>query len=89
GFTIVDRIEGSGRHRVTRRLHTALAVEPGPDGAIIRCDTKAWRVAADAPVQLKPATHWPAYGRGESACTLEISAEAELPWEAMISVEAA
>ena len=86
-FRIVDRVEGSGRHRVTRRLHTTLAVEPGPDGAVIGAGKTAWRLTAGAPVQLKPATHWPAYGRAEPARTLEMSSEVELPWEGTVSIE--
>ena len=63
GMRIADRIEGSGRHCVTRRLHTTLAVERTADGALIKGQSTRFQLRADGPVTVEPATFWGAYLR--------------------------
>ena len=86
GFRIVDRVEGSGRRRITRHLHTTLAVEPGPDGAVLGTGKKRFLVHAGCPLTVKSATHWPAYGRGIAATTLDATLKSTFPWESEFSV---
>ena len=87
GFRIRDRIEGGGRHRVTRRLHTTLAIEPTTDGVVIRGETAQFRLVGDGPVTREPATLWSAYGTGEAATAIDVTIDAELPLDCEFTVE--
>ena len=89
GFHLVDRVEGTGRHRITRHLLTALPVEPLPDGAIVRGNKDTFRLTADTPVTSHTATCWQAYGEGIPATVIESTVEADLPWEGRLTVEVA
>jgi hypothetical protein len=86
---IADRIEGSGRHRVTRRLHTTLAVAPTADGALIEGRNIRFRLRADGPVTVEPAAFWGAYGSARPATAIDVTVAAELPWQGVLTVEVA
>ncbi len=79
-FSIADRIEGRGRHRVSRLLHTTLPV----DGTIIG---GKYRLTAEGDMTTEAVTCWRAYGRGRPATAIRIEAAVQLPWESTISVE--
>ena len=89
GFHLVDRVEGSGRHRIVRRLLTTLPVELLPDGAIVRGNKDTFRLTADTPLASRAATCWQAYGEGIPATVIEAAVEADLPWEGRLTVEVA
>jgi hypothetical protein len=84
---LVDRVEGRGRHTVTRRLHTTLPVEPTAGGVLIRARDDTFRLAVEGTVTLTPVTFWSAYGAGEPATAIEIEVETELPWDGELIVE--
>ena len=88
GFRVRDRIEGGGRHRVTRRLHTVSAVEPTAEGVVIRGETARFRVVGDGPMTREPATFWSAYGMGEPATAIDVTIDAELPLDCEFTVQA-
>ena len=89
GFTLNDRVEGSGQGRViTRVLVTPQGVSEDGGGVTIQGKTTAWRIRFEGECTLRPLTHWRAYGRGTPATAIEITVSASLPWEGAISVEA-
>ncbi len=87
GLRLADRVEGGGRHIVSRRLHTTHAVETGAAGVLIRARDHTFRLAAEGTVSLSPVTFWPAYGAGKPATAIEIEIEAALPWDGELAVE--
>ncbi len=84
---IADSVEGRGRHCVTRRLHTTLAVERTASGALLKGATARFHLHADGPVTIEPATFWGAYGRAEPATAIDVTIAAELPWHGVVRVE--
>ena len=84
---VADRVEGGGRHTVTRRLHTTHSVEPTAGGVLIRAPDDTFRLSVEGTVSLAPATLWPAYGTGEPTTAIEIAVEADLPWDGELAVE--
>ena len=83
---IHDGVDGGGRHRVTRRLHTTLAVERTADGALLKGRDAQFRIRADGPVTIEPATFWAAYGSGGPATTIDVEVATELPWQGVLTV---
>ena len=83
---IDDGVEGSGRHRVTRRLHTTLAVEPTASGALLKGQDACFRINADGPVTIGPATFWGAYGSAGPATTIDVTVATELPWQGVLTL---
>jgi hypothetical protein len=83
---IDDDVEGSGRHRVTRRLHTTLTVEPTASGALLKGQDACFRIHADGPVTIEPATFWGAYGSAGPATTIDVTVATELPWQGALTV---
>ena len=81
-MTIRDRIDGTGRHRMTRRLHTALPV--ARDGDAVRVG--GLKVASDVAPALQPVTLWTAYGAGVPATAIVFETVAALPYQADIRV---
>lgn len=79
---IRDRIDGRGRRRVTRRLHTALPVTR--DGTAIRVDR--FKIESDVPATLAPVTLWTEYGAGIGATAIMFEATVALPYEAEIRI---
>jgi len=79
---IHDRIDGTGRRRVTRRLHTALPVSQV--GYAVR--VADFTIDADIAPSLKPATLWTAYGVGVPATAIVFETMATLPYQAEIRV---
>ncbi|MDP6785618.1 MAG: heparinase II/III family protein [Rhodospirillales bacterium] len=84
---IDDGVDGSGRHCVSRRLHTTLAVERTADGALFTGREARFRIRADGPVTIEPATFWGAYGRGGPATAIDVTIAARLPWQGVLTVE--
>jgi len=84
---IADRIEGRGRHCVTRRLHTTLAVERTASGAFLKGETARFHLHADGPVTIEPVAFWSAYGSAEPATAIDVTVATELPWQGVLTVE--
>ncbi|HEC91219.1 MAG TPA: hypothetical protein ENI55_06090 [Alphaproteobacteria bacterium] len=80
GFSIADRVEGRGWHRVSRLLHTTLPVE----GTVIG---GKFRITAEGDTTTEAVTCWQAYGRGRPATAIRIEATVRLPWEQTITVD--
>ena len=90
GFTLHDRVKGSGKRRaISRVLVTPLAVNADAGRVTVQGETAAWQIRFDGECALRPLTQWLAYGRGIPATAIEITAQAGLPWEGTITVEAA
>ncbi len=85
---IEDAVEGGGERTLARRLHTTLPAEQTAEGAVLRGHRADYKVAADAHIEIKPATLWAAYGRGIPATAIEMTATATLPWRGTIEIEA-
>jgi hypothetical protein len=84
GDTLIihDRIDGTGRHRVARRLHTGLPVsQVGYAVRVADCT-----IEADVAPSLKPATLWTAYGVGVPATAIVFETVKTLPYQAEIRV---
>jgi hypothetical protein len=88
GFAVRDTVEGRGRHRIARRLHTPWPVENADGAAIVRGPSGDFRVRAErtAPV-LRPVVRWTAYGEGAQANAIVFETGATLPWSGAVNVE--
>ena len=86
-FDITDRVEGRGRHAVSRFLHTALPVEKTVDGVVLRGENRSYRVVSKVAMSLAPSKFWPVYGESTPATTIEITVRTNLPWESTMTVE--
>ena len=90
GFTLHDRVEGSGPgHVLTRVLVTPHGVEADDGGVTVQGESASWRIRFDGECALRPLTCWRAYGRGKPATAIDITVSASLPWEGTLAVEAA
>lgn len=87
-FSIFDRVEGSGRHRFERLLHTSLPVMQTTGGVVIHGIDTAYRVTADGHLSFEPANRWRAYGMDEPATVIRVRNESALPFQAALKVEA-
>lgn len=83
-----DNLEGAGRRRLCRRLHTTLSVERTGDAIVLTNGSKRFRLVSDQPAQTRSTTYWSAYGLGEPATVIEIAEYAALPWTATLKIEA-
>lgn len=81
-LTIRDHVPGSGRHRVTRRLHTALPVSQV--GYTVR--VADFTIESDVAPLLRPATLWAEYGVGVPATAIVFETVTTLPCQADIRV---
>jgi len=81
-LVIRDRVTGSGRHRVTRRLHTALPVTE--IGGAVRVAN--FTIESDVAPTLKPTALWTEYGAGVPATAIVFEAAVTLPYHAEIRV---
>lgn len=82
-LTITDHVEGRGRHRVERYLHTTLPISILDD----QINMGGFRLQADQSAETQPAAYWRAYGQSEPATTIIFSAEVTLPWSGAIHLE--
>lgn len=87
-FSLEDRIEGRGRRRVVRRLHTPWPTSVVDDHAVVRTPAGDFRAHAEgfAPA-LNPVTRWTAYGEGTSATAIVFERDEALPWHGVLRVE--
>ncbi len=84
GFTISDSVGGTGRHKLSRLLHTAMDISRDADGVILG---GKFRLSCKDDMTISPVTRWLSYGRGVAASAIEISVVASLPWQGTITVE--
>ena len=82
---ISDGLEGKGRHRVDRYLHTGLPVSLGEGETRVG----PFRVSADVRPSLRDGDRWVEYGRSSPAAALCFSSRVQLPWTSTIKVELA
>ncbi len=87
-LSILDRVEGTGQHRIERLLHTPHPVHRTVGGLVIQGAETAYRITADGPLSTGPATRWRAYGVGDGATVIRIHNQAQLPFQAVLKVEA-
>lgn len=87
GFTITDRIEGTGQHRIARRLHTPLAAHQDGNDVILEGNGLKFRVSAAGPMTIRSGKRWIAYGISEPCNILEISDDIALPTRLKIAVK--
>ena len=88
-FTLLDHVSGAGRHTLTRRLVTPMAAGIDDSGVTLTGGKGRYHLHADGPCELHPLTAWNAYGAGRPATMIEITLEADLPFEGRIRVETA
>ena len=89
GFTLHDRVQGSGPARaITRVLVTPHGVGIDDGVVTVQGESASWRIRFDGECTLRPLTCWRAYGQGNLATAIEITALASLPWEGTLTVEA-
>ena len=88
GFAIEDAIEGRGRRRVARRLHTPWPCEIAGDTATVHTPKGDFRVRTDGarPI-VRPVTRWTAYGAGVPATAIIFEFPATLPWTGALRVK--
>ncbi len=87
-FFLEDRIEGRGRRRIARRLHTPWPTNIVDDRAVVRTPAGDFRAYAEGfTPALKPASRWTAYGEGTPATAIVFERAAALPWGGILRVE--
>lgn len=82
-----DRVEGRGRHGLSRLLVTPLNVMRDGDGLVLQGRKAAFRLKVDGAVDVKAMTRWRAYGRGEPVSAIRITNAASLPWSGQLTLE--
>ena len=86
GFVLDDEVNGSGRHRVTRRLVTTLEATNDGDAVRLSGPDGAFVVTGGGPATLAPCTRWEAYGEGRPATRLTWRTATRLPWRGRLEV---
>lgn len=86
GASIEDSVQGTGRHRLVRRLHTDWAVERVDETVRLTSPAGCLRVRAEGTIRVEPVTRWTAYGVGSPATVLVIEDRAKLPWQSRIEM---
>ena len=84
---ILDRIEGRGRHVVSRYLCTPLAVTRESDAVIMSDGSRAYRVSMGGAFRLEEITCWSAYGEGIPATQIVSEFRGFLPFEGSMKIE--
>ena len=77
---IRDAVAGTGSRRIRQGLLTPLAVFIEGNDARLVGGGHQFRLRADVPLRVEPATRWRAYGIGEPACLIVAERTAALPW---------
>ncbi len=84
---ILDRIEGQGRHIISRRLCTPLAVTGEGDVAILSDGSRSYRVSPGGAFRLEEITRWTAYGESTPATQIVSEFSGSLPFEGAMKIE--
>ena len=87
-MSILDRVEGTGRHRIECLLHTPHPVLRSAGGLVVQGAEAAYRITADGHQSTGRATRWRAYGAGDPATVIRIRNQARLPFQAVMKIEA-
>ena len=88
GFAVEDKIEGQGRKRLVRRLHTPWPCEIANDHALVHSPLGKFRIRDErVRATLHPITRWMAYGLGTSATAITFENCSALPWNGSLHVE--
>lgn len=83
-----DRVEGHGRHTVTRHFCTPLQVSVDGDTVLLRRQEMALRMSGkQARFTVTPAKRWTAYGVCEPASFMTIEQSVNLPWSGDLKLE--
>ncbi|MCC7016450.1 MAG: heparinase II/III family protein [Rhodospirillales bacterium] len=87
-FSIEDQIEGRGRRRIARRLHTSWPTSIVGGQVVVHTPVGDFRARAEGiPPALKPVVRWTAYGEGIPATAVAFECAAALPWNGILRVE--
>ena len=86
GLDILDRIEGRGRHQITRKLVTTRPVSVENDGVLIKGSRHSFKVSGDVQPSISTFQAWQAYGVGSAATSIRFDTKAPLTWNGHINV---
>ena len=87
-LTVSDRLDGVTARKISRLFHTPLAAKKDGNSVILGNGNVRFRLLArEAPLTLRPATQWLAYGKGRPITVIEIADECGLPWSSAITLE--
>ena len=84
---ILDRIQGSGKHRIERRYVTSTDVQAGDGYALLSANGRRWRLRAEVTPTVKPATRWMAYGKGRPGNVITFGQTEKLPYQGKTGLE--
>ena len=87
GFSLSDKVGGTGRRRIQRQFLTTLKTEQRTGGVVLKGAAHSFALSADAPISVEPATFWRAYGEGRPASRISLETVADLPWESTLKLE--
>lgn len=86
-LTIEDRIGGTGRFRVTRRLITPLAVISDETGLILEGPGQRFRLSSPDTARLSACAIHPGFGAARPATQIEWTTRINLPWCSTLTLE--
>jgi hypothetical protein len=87
-MSVLDNLEGSGNHAITRSLCTTLPVEQKCDSLILNENGMSFRLQFnDGNFELENGTRWTAYGEGQPATFIHIKGQYKLPWRGSFTLE--
>jgi len=86
---IVDLVDGTGLHRVTRTLITPLDVELTESGVLLSGCRKSYQLCCtDGDISVRPVMRWRAYGQSDAAHAITFNKVVALPFAGRITLEA-
>lgn len=83
-----DRVEGSGKHEMTRVLITPLDVQKSDGGVKLKGRQTSFQLQCDGHIDIESITRWTAYGVGEPAIRIRITNPTSLPWSGSLTLGA-
>ncbi len=87
-MSVLDRIDGSGNHSITRTLCTTLAIEKASDGLILNGDGLSFWLRIDGgELELENGVRWTAYGEGQPATFIRLERRYDLPWQGYFTLD--
>ncbi|CAN0474281.1 unnamed protein product [Laminaria digitata] len=84
---ILDRVEGRGKHLVSRRFCTPLSVRRDADAAVLSSPSGSYRVSPGVDFRIDELTCWSAYGEAVPATQIVCDWHGQLPFSGAIEIE--
>lgn len=84
---IRDRIEGRGKHLVSRRFCTPLSVRREADAAVLSSPTASYRLSPGVAFRVDEFTCWSAYGEAVPATQIVCDWQGQLPFAGSVEIE--